>query len=495
MAFSKSASTWYDSRLERTIAGGEKLALEYSSLLRSQLESLAAGRLPELASRYVPRDMETLYVTLSSEYSNLAAFQVFVQSPERARSYHELFFLGGKTFRLTERRAADYGDGPLPNVNSDVGNALAQLKRLKVDGRSYAFVITMRYPSGWADFSENLQISKKLAGDVSRFIPRYQQILVLLYILFACPLLILSIIMAQGLTDRIVNPLSSLEKAANRVSEGDFSVRLLTRGGDDFNSFTMAFNHMLAELERSQTISLQNEKVEAWQDIAQKLAHEMKNPLTPIKLSAERVLRRSRNEPARVGEIVEPAMLAIIQEVDSLIALLSDFKSFARLPEPQFEWANLSEIVGDLAGVYGQSHPKVRFDWASVPADLVLRADRGHLRQLFTNLFGNAIDAMGGEGQILIKADLVKRSDSRYCRIQVQDTGCGIPPELKNKLFKPYFTTKENGTGLGLSIVEHIVIDHKGEIWFESEPGVGTTFFIDLPIGDGAQAPDSGELG
>jgi two-component system, NtrC family, nitrogen regulation sensor histidine kinase NtrY len=94
---------------------------------------------------------------------------------------------------------------------------------------------------------------------------------------------------------------------------------------------------------------------------------------------------------------------------------------------------------------------------------------------------------------IVVRADLVKRSDSRYCRIQVQDSGCGIPPELKEKLFKPYFTTKENGTGLGLSIVEHIVIDHKGEIWFDSEPGLGTTFFIDLPMGNDPASVSSKE--
>jgi two-component system nitrogen regulation sensor histidine kinase NtrY len=134
--------------------------------------------------------------------------------------------------------------------------------------------------------------------------------------------------------------------------------------------------------------------------------------------------------------------------------------------------------------MYASSHPAVAIDYSALDPDYVLRADRGHLRQLFVNLLGNAIDAMGGTGSVWILADLVKRSNTSYCRIQVRDSGAGIPEEIQDRLFTPYFTTKENGTGLGLSIVEHIVIDHKGEIWFESEPGKGTTFFIDLPAGE-----------
>jgi two-component system nitrogen regulation sensor histidine kinase NtrY len=112
-------------------------------------------------------------------------------------------------------------------------------------------------------------------------------------------------------------------------------------------------------------------------------------------------------------------------------------------------------------------------------------ADADQIRQMFTNLLTNSIEAMPEGGDIRIRADLVKKGNTRYCRILVSDTGVGISEEYKNLVFNPYFTTKAQGTGLGLSIVERIIFDHKGQIWFESEQGKGTTFFIDLPLESG----------
>ncbi len=112
----------------------------------------------------------------------------------------------------------------------------------------------------------------------------------------------------------------------------------------------------------------------------------------------------------------------------------------------------------------------------------MLWADKSQIKQVFINLFKNAFEAITGEGRVTVRADLVRKGNTQYCRIQVQDTGRGIDAEYHNQVFNPYFTTKETGTGLGLPIVERIIFDHKGQIWFETSPGVGTTFFIDLPM-------------
>jgi signal transduction histidine kinase len=163
-------------------------------------------------------------------------------------------------------------------------------------------------------------------------------------------------------------------------------------------------------------------------------------------------------------------------------ALLDDFRSFASLPEPQRDWTELSSLVADSVAVYAASYPDVRFILGGVPSGLTLRVDRASMKRALGNLVANSIDAMQGRGEIEISADLVKAADSRYCRLRIRDTGCGIPASLGEKVFMPYFTTKSAGTGLGLSIVERIVAEHGGSIRFESDEGAGATFIVDLPL-------------
>jgi nitrogen fixation/metabolism regulation signal transduction histidine kinase len=228
--------------------------------------------------------------------------------------------------------------------------------------------------------------------------------------------------------------------------------------------------------------------------MAQQLAHEIKNPLTPIRLSAERVLRRWQNEPERLGEILESSMLAIIQEVEGLTNLLTEFRTLSRPMEPSQNQTELRQAVREITAPYASSYPKIRFDISHLEPDIIIRIDQRHLAQIFTNLILNGIDAMKGEGLIEIRSDLVTKRESRYCRLSIRDTGKGIPEAEKGRVFTPYFTTKDSGTGLGLPIVERIVTDHGGSIWFNSGEGMGTTFFIDFPVDDSrtpSQAADT----
>jgi signal transduction histidine kinase len=147
----------------------------------------------------------------------------------------------------------------------------------------------------------------------------------------------------------------------------------------------------------------------------------------------------------------------------------------------------LQPLVEEAISLYRNSYPEVQFITDAVQHDMYLRVDRRHINQVLSNLIVNSIDAMHGRGLIEIRTDLVKKQVCRYCRISIRDTGCGIPAENRPLIFTPYFTTKAAGTGLGLSIVERIVLDHSGAIWFDSAVGVGTTFYIDLPVDEGIQ--------
>jgi nitrogen fixation/metabolism regulation signal transduction histidine kinase len=306
-------------------------------------------------------------------------------------------------------------------------------------------------------------------------------LLIYYYIVFFLPTLLMTVIIAISFTRRITHPIVELTEATRRVAEGNFSIQILSRRNDELGLLIRSFNAMVQDLEKSRAALVKSEKISIWQNMAQQLAHEIKNPLTPIKLSAERVLRRWRNEPESIGEILESSMMAVIQETEGLSTLLNEFKTLSKPMEPSKTWTNLREQVEELINTYSSSYHDVKFNIDYVEAGMSIKIDKNRLSQILTNLIINAIDAMNGSGLIEIRTDMVKKREVSYCRISIKDSGKGISNQDGYLVFTPYFTTKETGTGLGLPIVERIVNDHGGAIWFNSAEGMGTTFYIDLP--------------
>ena len=309
-------------------------------------------------------------------------------------------------------------------------------------------------------------------------------LLIYYYAVFFLPTLLMTAIIAISFTRRITHPIVELTSATQQVAAGDFSIQILTRRNDELGILIRSFNSMVQDLEKSRDAILRSEKISIWQTMAQQLAHEIKNPLTPIKLSAERVLRRWRNDPKEIDEIIESSMMAIIQETEGLSNLLNAFRTFSKPMEPSNSITDLRETIEEIINTYATSYPGVEINIEYVQSDIFIKIDKHRLSQILTNLMVNAIDAMFNVGLIEIRTDLVKKREIRYCRISIKDSGKGINSQESRQIFTPYFTTKITGTGLGLPIVERIVNDHGGTIWFDSAEGVGTTFFIDLPLSD-----------
>jgi nitrogen fixation/metabolism regulation signal transduction histidine kinase len=301
------------------------------------------------------------------------------------------------------------------------------------------------------------------------------------FFLFSLPIFFITILVSLLLTERIISPIAHLEDATRRVAEGDFSFRILTRPRDELAALVDSFNGMIAELERSRRKLLQAERITAWQEIAQRLAHEIRNPLTPIKLSAQRVLKKYGEKAPDFDKVLPPAVASIITEVDNLETMLREFGDFAKLPMPRPSTFPLRKLLEEVGAFYWNLSSTVRIDLVEVPEALVLSADWDQLKRVFANLFTNAIQAMPDGGLLSVRADTVKKAQKGYCRIAVSDTGVGIPEADMDSIFDPYFTTKQGGTGLGLAIVQRIVFDHGGNVWAESDGTRGTTFFIDLP--------------
>ncbi len=474
----------FDTGTERALRGGLDVALQFYDERVEGLREFVRGEEFDEFTAGVVEDPATTWERIRRVYPTIDGFQVF--SPQ----FEELYAAGDESIRLSSGQAEAAGEGFVARESTARASFLRVRRSVTVEGERYALVLAMSLPPGFDETARSLTEALESYTQLELFQTEFRLAYAGIYVFFALPLLLLAILAAFYLSDEIMRPIENLEQAIARVAEGDYSFRVLSRTRDDLSVLSRSFNQMVAELERSRSKLIQTEKVAAWQEIAQRLAHEIKNPLTPIQLSAERMLRKHRNGAPDFDEVFDASVRSIIREVEGLNHLLTEFRNFTRLPEPDLEQVPLRELVEEAATTYVE-HAATEIHLDDIDAEFIVQADREQIRQVFSNLFSNAVEAMDGGGEIRVRADLVKRGNSYYARVQVRDSGPGIDAADHGKVFNPYFTTKPDGTGLGLAIVERIVFDHGGQIWFETEPGLGTTFFIDIPQG-GSNEHDTG---
>jgi two-component system, NtrC family, nitrogen regulation sensor histidine kinase NtrY len=230
----------------------------------------------------------------------------------------------------------------------------------------------------------------------------------------------------------------------------------------------------LSDIEKAQRMA-------AWREVARRIAHEVKNPLTPIQLSAQRLKKRYENQlPQSEVKVFRDCTEMIINQVDELKNLVDEFSKFARMPASNPVPSDINAIVTEAMGLFREAHKDVSFVFENSRSVPVFNLDREQIKRMMVNLFDNAIEAMNGKGEIRVSVDY--DSSLQTARIKVSDTGRGISPEDKSRMFEPYFSTKKHGTGLGLSIVNTIVTDHNGFIRVRDNSPVGTVFIIELPV-------------
>jgi two-component system nitrogen regulation sensor histidine kinase NtrY len=245
---------------------------------------------------------------------------------------------------------------------------------------------------------------------------------------------------------------------------------------------------------------LRAEKMAAWQEVARRLAHEIKNPLTPIQLSAERMLRRFHQIPlpqrtsatkdeiwceqwTAYGRLLEECVQTIIQEADSLKTLVNEFSTFARLPGVRLEETDLHRVLENALSLYNGRIQDVRIERSFGPDMPLIRLDVEQMKRVFINLIDNALEAMAGNARPkILKIRTRRNAQQGSVRIEISDTGRGFPKEYQDSLFLPYFSTRRGGTGLGLAIVRQVISDHHGQVRAEPDVPVGTRIVIDLPL-------------
>lgn len=225
---------------------------------------------------------------------------------------------------------------------------------------------------------------------------------------------------------------------------------------------------------------LRAKKAETWQDVARKIAHEVKNPLTPIKLSAERLRKKHRDRSADFEQVFDESSQTIIQQVDGLKGLLDEFSEYARMPRPNLAPQQLGPVVESVVRLYDGVHKGIRFR-CDIPQDLPeLPLDQEQMKRVFINLVKNAVEVLGDGGTVRIAAKKDKEGGSVI--VEVSDDGPGISDEDLSRIFEPYFSRKRKGGGLGLAIVERIIADHNGTIRAERNQPRGARFVIALPV-------------
>lgn len=224
---------------------------------------------------------------------------------------------------------------------------------------------------------------------------------------------------------------------------------------------------------------LKTQRMFAWKEVARRIAHEIKNPLTPIKLSAQR-LRKKYLDRFPGDEVFDECTTTIIKQVDELKTLVNEFSSFARMPASNPSPNDLNEIVQETVSLYKAGQRRIRFESALDKRLPVLDIDRDQMKRVLINLIDNAIAAVGEEGEVRVETLLVE--ELQLARLEVIDNGAGIPAEVRERLFEPYFSTKRSGTGLGLAIVSNIIADHNGYIRVKDNTPHGTRFVIELPV-------------
>jgi len=221
------------------------------------------------------------------------------------------------------------------------------------------------------------------------------------------------------------------------------------------------------------------QRMAAWREVARRIAHEIKNPLTPIKLSAQRLRKRYLSRFGEDEKVFDECTEMIIKSVDELKTLVDEFSNFARMPASQLAANNLNEIIREALTLYQEAHRNVEFTFSADESVPLIQLDRDQIKRVLINLLDNAVAALEEQGDIRIETRYDR--ELRMATLTVADTGRGIPPEDKPRLFEPYFSTKKSGTGLGLAIVTTIIADHGGFIRVKDNEPRGTVFVIELP--------------
>jgi nitrogen fixation/metabolism regulation signal transduction histidine kinase len=296
--------------------------------------------------------------------------------------------------------------------------------------------------------------------------------------------IVLAILLSSWAAARVTRPVEQLAHAAQEVAAGNWNARVEVNGDDELGQLADSFNRMTTELLGQKERLVQAERVAAWRELARRLAHELKNPLFPLQLTVENLVRARQQNPEQFEEVFRESSRTLLAEISNLKGIIGRFSEFSKMPQPQLQRVQVNEVIHGVVQLFqaqleAPGRAKISCEFQLEPHLEPVMADAEMLHRAISNLVLNAMDAMPQGGVLTLRT----RAEDGKVLIEVADTGSGLTPEECERIFTPYYTSKQHGTGLGLAIVQSVVSDHGGSVRVRSEPGRGTAFVIELPSG------------
>jgi two-component system nitrogen regulation sensor histidine kinase NtrY len=358
---------------------------------------------------------------------------------------------------------------------------------IEVDGAHYLVTITVRTPrapfQAYLEAGETIEVYRHLEAEADYVQNFYLLAYISLLLAAIVVALAAGIVAARRVTRRVV----VLAEATRKVGRGDLNIEIPTDQADEVGELVDAFNAMVRDIRSSRDRIEYLQRIGAWQEVARRLAHEIKNPLTPIQLAVQELHRKYEGDDPRFKKTLEDAKGIVEEEVETLRRLVSEFSGFARLPVPEVAPGELSELAKEWTRgmdpeamvLPGQSGKDVAIE-VRPGEPLPVMIDAQMFRRCVDNLVRNSVQAIaehGGAGRVIVET----RREGDDAILEVRDDGPGVPDKMRERVFDPYYTTKSEGTGLGLAIVKKIVLEHGGSIACVSAPEGGAAFRIRLP--------------
>lgn len=281
------------------------------------------------------------------------------------------------------------------------------------------------------------------------------------------------------LSRRLLKPLQLIQDKMKSLRIGKANEKIIWNSKDELGQLVEEYNNLIDELAVSAERLAQSERESAWREMARQVAHEIKNPLTPMRLSVQYLLRAWNDNDDNIDSKIKSISQTLINQIDTLSSIASAFSDFARMPSNMSDEVDITALINDLVVLF-ESNSSIQFAVNAPTERLLVKADKSALNRIFTNLIKNSIQAIGERTGGKIEIDLTSKEN--HVVIVLSDNGKGMLPEESEHVFSPYFTTKTSGMGIGLAMTKNLITGAGGEIWFETAAGVGTKFYIQLPL-------------
>jgi signal transduction histidine kinase len=290
--------------------------------------------------------------------------------------------------------------------------------------------------------------------------------------------LVVSVIATLFVSTWVTSPLRMIQQSIGRIELGKPNKPINYKGSDELGALVKEYNNKLEELELKAMQLAKSERESAWREMAKQVAHEIKNPLTPMKLSLQHFQRSFDPADPNAKEKINRISASLVEQINTLTNIANEFSSFAKMPKPNEETLVLIEMLGNVVQIFESEADGIQFSYEH--DQIFIHADKDLMIRAFNNIIKNALQAIPEGTTPDIHIDV--KVEDQHVIVAIQDNGVGIPEEMRQKIFIPNFTTKSTGAGLGLAMVRQIIENHNGEIWFEPNASGGTTFLVRLPL-------------